>query len=111
MRRRQAAGGGAGDELGCQLRDGCCGQTCLHLVRSFQIGDSEDGGRAGAGQLRSGGGEHVEGGWGELGGGSTALGEKLVGPCGASERVGLSDVAVIVGALVLDDCGSGHRSA
>ena len=27
------------------------------------------------------------------------------------ERVGLSDVAMIVGTLVLDDCGSGRRSA
>ena len=79
MRRKQAAGDGAGDELGCQLRDGCGGQTCLHLGRSFQIGVSEDGGRACAGQLRSGGGVHAEGGWGELGGGSTARGEELVG--------------------------------
>ena len=59
LRRRQAAGGGAGGASDYQLCDGCCGQTCLHLARGFQIGASEDGGRVGAGQLRSGGGEHA----------------------------------------------------
>ena len=52
----------------------------------------------------------LQGGWGELDG--VRLGKGRAGRCRwLVERVGLSDVAWIVGALVLVDCGSGRRSA
>ena len=55
-------------------------------------------------------GGNMQGGWGELD-------EALFGGIRAErcrwlvEWVGLSDVAAVMGALVLVDCGSGRRSA